>query len=187
MKKEKHVGGATGAAKKAMKIDEIRESGHQISKGRGRQKTSLPLVPKVNDKSSYRRAFELAKRGIRDKNVASMLWESHKAGEARATYALATWFLHGIHFKINQKKAVTLLRSAGKKGIPEAVFDLAVSYERGIGVPKSSVKAAKLYIKAALDGDRQAIDEVVRCVFYGIGIQKNRALAFLIRDMSSYL
>jgi uncharacterized protein len=83
-----------------------------------------------------------------------LLIRADKRGDPRATYALATWWLHGkdILVKKNLRKAVGLLRKAADAH-PDATFDLAVSYEKGRGVRKSQKMAAKLYLKAALLGD----------------------------------
>lgn len=98
-------------------------------------------------------------------------------GDIRATYALATWYLHGTYVEKNIHKGTAMLKSAAEANIPAALFDLAVSYETGIGVSRSEVKAAQLYLRAALAGDIESFASVGRCLYYGIGFVKDRKQA----------
>jgi TPR repeat protein len=109
--------------------------------------------------------------------VSKLLETAHEAGDARATYALATWYLHGKHFKKNVRKSVSLLRKAASQDLPDALFDLAVCYERGEGMKSNAKKAAELYLRAALHGEMQSIYEVGRCYYYGIGVHADRDIA----------
>ena len=109
--------------------------------------------------------------------VAELLEAAHEAGDARATYALATWYLHGRFFRKDRRRAVALLRKAAHHRVPGALYDLAVCYERGEGVTKSSKFAAELYLQAALHGEKQSVYEVGRCYYYGIGVAKDRKIA----------
>ena len=151
---------------------------------RNRGNKSL-LQPKPSEKSVYRTAFEAAEKKGPTDDVASLLWQGHNRGDGRATYALATWYIHGTLFQTNPRKGIGLLRIARKKGIREAIFDLAYSYEIGFGVTKSLAKAFDLYVEAAQKGDHQALSEVVRCVYYGVGTSKHKELGFLIRSLSN--
>lgn len=102
-----------------------------------------------------------------------------KEGSADASYALATWYLHGNepHVKKNIREATRLLRLGVEGKVPAAMFDLAVSYESGIGVKGNPQKAFFLYTAAAIRGHEQAIFEVGRCIRYGIGTTADRRAA----------
>lgn len=106
-----------------------------------------------------------------------LLEKAHKVGDARATYALGTWYLHGRHVTKDLRKASKLIKAAAQAKIADALFDLAVSYEKGVGLKKSEKAAAQCYLEAALCGDRQAVFEVGRCLYYGIGFSKDRLQA----------
>lgn len=93
------------------------------------------MSKKTND--LYQMALVEAKKKKPDnKKVFSLLMKSMRKGNPQATYALATWYLHGKHVKKNLHKAIQLLRQAVRMNVKEALFDLAVSYEKGIGVKK---------------------------------------------------
>lgn len=106
-----------------------------------------------------------------------LLTLADERGDARATYALATWYLHGKYVAQNVRKATTLLRRAAAKNISNALFDLAVSQEKGIGMPKNTRKAAELYLRCALAGGTEAYSEVGRCYYHGIGFPTDRRVA----------
>jgi len=112
-----------------------------------------------------------AKPGLR------LLRHALAKGDARAAYALATWYLHGTHFELDYRRAVVLLKQAAEQNIPDALYDLAVCYEKGEGIRKSEPKAYRLYLRGALWGDKQSIYEVGRCLFHGIGTRRDRRLA----------
>jgi TPR repeat protein len=173
--------------KKVRAKNDIRHASNpRVGKGRGRlgiNSKSL-LVPSAREGSLYKKAFDLSKRSGNAERVAALLQESHRQGDVRATYALATWHIHGVNLPRNRSAGIKLLRKASKGGIREAKYDLAHAYEMGIGVAKSYKKALDLYIKAAQDGDLDSVTEVIRCVFYGKGILRNKELAYLIRDLN---
>jgi len=110
-------------------------------------------------KKARRKAAPLAE-------VAALLEAAHGAGDARATYALATWYLHGKFFEQNARRAVTLLKEAARNDIVDAIYDLAVAYEEGRGVQTNPRKAVELYLRAALQGEKQSTYEVGRCYYY---------------------
>jgi uncharacterized protein len=129
---------------------------------------------------AYERALQVARRRQPDLARAfHLLTVAHRYGDGRATYALATWYLHGKHVDRNLKKATVLLRAAASKDIPDALFDLAVSYEKGIGVNRSERRAAELYLRCSLAGGSGGYFEVGRCYYYGIGFKRDRRLANL--------
>jgi uncharacterized protein len=68
------------------------------------------------------------------KEIAELLSAAHEAGDARATYALATWYLHGKFFQKNLRSALKLLRQAASEGVADAMCDLAMCYLEGRGV-----------------------------------------------------
>src|SRR5262245_19004529 len=61
---------------------------------RSRNSQIALLVPKASERSAYRKVFDLAKKEGPTRHVAEKLWEMHKHGDARATYALATWYVN---------------------------------------------------------------------------------------------
>lgn len=130
-------------------------------------------------KSKYDQALKLAQDGSgRTRQVYDLLLEADRSGDARATYALATWYLHGSKFtRKNIPRGNEMLQRAAAKNIPEAAYDLAVSLEKGLGVEKSEKSAFELYTRAALLGDRQSLYEVGRMYYHGIGTCKDRKLA----------
>lgn len=154
------------------------------SEGKGTQ-----VVKPVNSSKEYARALKLAqKQSVPSKTVYDLLLKADKLGDARATYAIATWYLHGSPFtKISYAKAVRLLRHAAQGGVADAAFDLAISYEKGAGITKSVSRAFEYYVRAALLGDAKAHFEVSRMYFHGIGVKRNRALAEIWRDKAARL
>jgi TPR repeat protein len=126
----------------------------------------------------YDEALKIARRKSANlEQVASLLNAARESGDARATYALGTWYLHGRLFKKNIRKGVALLREAARRKVADALYDLAVCYEEGTGVRRNLKKAAELYVRAALEGERQSIYEVGRCYHYGIGVAQDRSIA----------
>ncbi len=119
--------------------------------------------------------------------VAELLTAAHDTGDARATYALATWHLHGRHFTKNVRKALSLMKQAADQNVPDALFDLAVSYEKGEGLAANEKKAAALYLRAALQGEKQSVLEVARCYYHGIGVEKDRNIARVWQDRAHEL
>lgn len=167
--------------------NDVRHAGDpSVGKGRGRLRINSKslLVPSARENSLYKKAFDLSQRRGNAERVAELLRESHRQGDVRATYALATWHIHGVNLPRNRSAGIKLLGKASKGGIREAKYDLAHAYEMGIEVAKSYEKALNLYIKAAQYGDADSVAEVIRCVFYGRGIPKNKELAYLIRNLS---
>jgi TPR repeat protein len=128
-------------------------------------------------KAPYEQALALATRKRPDfERAAELLLRADQARDARATYALGTWYLYGRHFRKDVRRGMRLVKRAAEAGIPDALFDLAVSYELGRTVPKNERKAALLYLKAALGGYYQAAYEVGRCYYYGIGCAADRPI-----------
>jgi len=111
-------------------------------------------------------------------NAGYLLEIAHQKGDRRASYALATWYLHGNgKYKKDKSKAIYFLKIAADAGIPCANYDIAVCYEIGDGVKKNTRVAYKHYLSAALGGDYDAVEEVARCLHYGIGVMKDRSIA----------
>jgi TPR repeat protein len=108
-----------------------------------------------------------------------LLEAADTAGDARATYALATWYLHGQPPVLRQdrKKAVSLLERAAEAGVADALYDLGVSYEKGEVDEPDHRRAFENYLKAALRGEVQSIYEVGRCYYYGIGVTADQQIA----------
>ena len=130
-------------------------------------------------RSKYDRALQLAQETSEPTREAyDLLITTEKESDPRASYALATWYLHGSKFTaVNKKRAVQLLKKSAKGGVADAAHDLAVAYEKGDGVDKSPELAFESNVLAALLGDAQSFYEVGRMYFHGIGVAKNRRLA----------
>ena len=138
------------------------------------------MTPEYKAKRTYNTALLLAKAETPDlEKVSKLLATAAKLGSHEANYALATWYLHGKHFKLNFPKAVVFLKRAAKSGNGEACSDLAICYETGSGVKKNMQRAFELYLEAALRDEISAYREVARCFWHGYGIEKNRTLARL--------
>lgn len=130
----------------------------------------------------YDQALSLAVNSTPDVDrILALLTEASSARDPRATYALATWYLHGTNVRKNIKKAALLLEEASAQGNREAMFDLAVCYKKGRGREKDLRRAFLLYLESALSGDNQALYEVYRCYWYGIGVERDRELAIIWR------
>ncbi|WP_156909311.1 tetratricopeptide repeat protein [Ottowia thiooxydans] len=110
--------------------------------------------------------------------VQSLIEKAHQDGDRRASYALATWYLHGHgEYPANIKLATKLLKSATEADVADAHFDLAVSYELGYGIRKNYRAAYRHYLAAALNGDKESHAAVGRCLYLGIGVDRDRKIA----------
>ncbi|ESK53606.1 tetratricopeptide repeat protein [Acinetobacter tjernbergiae] len=69
-----------------------------------------------------------------------LLLNAYEKGSPEATYAIATWYLHGYYVERDLKLAFLFLKEAAGKSWPDALFDLAFSYEEGIYVKKNRKK-----------------------------------------------
>ena len=115
--------------------NDVRHAGDpSVGKGRGRLRINSKslLVPSARENSLYKKAFDLSQRRGNAERVAELLRESHRQGDVRATYALATWHIHGVNLPRNRSAGIKLLGKASKGGIREAKYDLAHAYEMGI-------------------------------------------------------
>jgi TPR repeat protein len=132
-----------------------------------------------SEKSKYERALKLAQaQSEPSREVYDLLLAADKEGDVSASYALATWYIHGSSFApINLKRAVQLLKKAAKGNVSGAAFDLAFAYEQGAGVEKNLELAFESYVHAALLGDAQAFFEVGRMYHWGYGVKKNFRMA----------
>ena len=125
-------------------------------------------------------SYEEALRNARAENVdgqavLSALSKAHEEGDARATYALASWNLNGADFvPVNVQKGIELLRSIEDQPVAEALYDLAVAYDLGKGVRRNPRKAFELYMKSALLGHLEANRQVGQFFIAGEFVQFNR-------------
>lgn len=101
-----------------------------------------------------------------------------QAGDDRARYAMATWYLHGapeLGVKKNHRVARTWLEAAARSSAL-AMHDLAFAHETGrLGLRRDARAAYRLYRKSMRYGSVSAHHEVARCLFHGIGVKANRA------------
>ncbi|MCG7905021.1 MAG: sel1 repeat family protein [Candidatus Thiodiazotropha taylori] len=138
--------------------------------------------------SDYEEALRLVRLEKPDiKKVLALLNQAISEGDARASYALGTWYLHGEYIEKDVDQALSLLMFAAASNVPDAIFDLAVCYEEGTGVEKSELSAFTNYMKGALLGDAQSYFEVGRCFYYGIGTNKNIEVANAWLDKAAEL
>lgn len=88
-------------------------------------------------------ARELVKQAVPDYEQAYKLLDiAYKQGSPEATYAIATWYLHGSHFlEQDYVKGTKYLKKAAKMKWPDAMYDLAISYEGEMYVSKNKKKA----------------------------------------------
>jgi uncharacterized protein len=142
----------------------------------------------IYDKATHFAKALQSKSKPRTRDVYELMVRAHEQGDARATYALASWYIHGSPFtKKDLKRAVELLEIAAAHEVREAIFNLARATEAGKGTPKSARKAYTLYVQAALLGDAQAMREVARMYAAGTGVPKSRALAEVWRKCARTL
>lgn len=126
----------------------------------------------------YQKAFKAAKaKRPKWSEVYVLLAKAYNAGNPKAAYAIATWYLHGHYLKKDYKKAVEYLKFACEHNLPDAFYDLGVSYETGKGIAKNKKQAFLHYVSAAVLGNEEAVEEVGRCYFYGIGVRKDLKIA----------
>lgn len=138
--------------------------------------------------SPYDKALEIAMGDDFDHaQVYALLRQAHDAGDAQATYAIATWFLHATHVEKDLPEAVQYLTQAADAGIVESMYDLAVCYENGDGVEENAESAFEFYLRAARHGDDDAVFEVSRCYFWGVGVGQDRRIADIWADRAEAL
>lgn len=142
------------------------KGGSSLHKQRASRLYDLALVEARKPRANLQRALDLLTR-------------AHENGDARAAYALATWYLHGRPGLVtrNMARAVRLLTEAASADHSDAIFDLAVCYERGAGVRRSYRKAAVLYLRSALLDDKQARRAMGKLYWHGLGVKRDRAIA----------
>ena len=136
-------------------------------------------------KSGYDKALLIAKKEEPDLRLAKSLLEKAAAsGDHRATYALATWYLHGKPPVVekNVKKSAQLLKVAAVSGHAQASFDYAVSLEKGVGIKRNEKLALRYYLRSALLGDSDAVGAVGRMYYYGLGVVQDRKVAWIWLD-----
>lgn len=143
------------------------------------------LGMKYEMKRPYDSALRLMRASKPNLESAKCLLEvASNAGDHRATYALATWYLHGKSpvVSIDKKKAANLLKTSADAGNVDASFDYGVSLEKGAGVRKNEKAALVYYLRAALGGDAAAMEAVGRMYYFGIGVPKDRKVAWVWLD-----
>lgn len=87
----------------------------------------------------YYKALQLAGQQEYDtQEVISLLIRSiEEYHNAKAAYALATWYLFGKHVGKNFKKAFECYLLSALYGEPKAKYEVGRCYYYGIGVPKN--------------------------------------------------
>lgn len=143
----------------------------------------ISLIPMEEDESLYAIAYRLSQiEGYTD-NMIRIMQDSADLGDARALYALATWYYSGEKRRKNFTKAIDLLKKAAVQGIAEAFFDLAIGYERGKGLTKNKYKAFQYYCIALSLGYSPSEKEIIRCCYYGIGTVRNNIIRMAFKKI----
>lgn len=129
--------------------------------------------------SLYREALAICRsERLETKRAYELLVAAVEAGNARAKYVLATWYLNGNEIvQKDQRYGVVLLKQIMDANIAEASFDLAVSYDYGWGVRRNTRLAFVHYMKAALLGDREACDQISQFYLEGNYVPHNAMLS----------
>lgn len=127
----------------------------------------------------YERALSFSRMVPPDlKSAKDFLLKAHDNGDARATYALATWSIYGNEVtEKDEKEGVNLLREIEDCCIAEAIFNLGFAYDTGRFVDQDDLKAFSLYMRAALLGDKEACNQVSQYYAEGRTVQHDLALA----------
>lgn len=131
----------------------------------------------------YKQALELETSGGDPSKIVSLLEDSASKGCSDATYALATFYLHGKYLNPDPALAFYYLQLAAKGLHPSALFDLGNAFETGDICAKNEEAAFQSYLTAAIFGDREAINEVARCFYYGIGTRKDKRMYLIFSDI----
>ncbi|WP_158298751.1 tetratricopeptide repeat protein [Sphingomonas psychrotolerans] len=134
------------------------------------------VAPKQGE---YRTALDLSRSDPQELYQArELLRKAHKNGDERATYALASWYLHGNDItEKNEEAGFAMLREIENSFIAEAIFDLAFAYDCGKCVEVDDLKAFSLYMRAALLGSQGACSQVSQYYSEGATIPHDPALA----------
>ena len=127
----------------------------------------------------YEKALEIADGNGGHLNLAlELLNNASEAGDERARYALASWYLNGTKVvNKDEEKGRKLLKSLQQSLIAEANYDLGVMYDLGSGCRRNSKKAFEFYMKAALLGDCQACSQIAEFFRTGEVVQRSQVLA----------
>lgn len=107
------------------------------------------------------------------------------AGDPRANYMLAKWYLSGAFgFKKNKKAFESHIKIALNRLLPEAVYDYGVVIERR---QKDYRKAFGYYVLAAILGDVDAVDAVMKYFIYGDVVERDDFIASSLQMRKDYL
>jgi uncharacterized protein len=139
-------------------------------------------LPNKSEDSYFSRAYKEFKENGATQKAVDLLMAAKSERDARAVYALASWYATGLFFKKNNRKSTSLLREAANLGHPEAMHAYAVCLENGVGTKKSEKLAFSFYTKSANTGRKEAVEDVLRHLFHGIGVPRDRNLYKLIKS-----
>lgn len=106
------------------------------------------------------------------------LREAASAGDIRAEYAIATWYLHGREGVVERDVllAFEMLKGLEDSCIPEAIFDLAIFYDFGEFVERDEERAFSLYMQAALLGNKEACEQIAEFFREGSVVEHDEKL-----------
>lgn len=108
----------------------------------------------------------------------ALIEKAARAGDDRAAYAMATWYLFGNEDVGVRKHAgrgrAWLERAARSMAL--AMCDLALAHETGrLGLAVDERAAYRLYARAVEYGGVAARHDLGRCLYHGIGVRTDRA------------
>lgn len=118
------------------------------------------------------------------KEAAKWLAMAAKQGNAKAEYALSSWYDVGQGVPNNETLAFSWCRKAAEQGYKMAQNGLAMSYYLGIGTPKDLAEAEKWLRRAAEQGDSQS--QAILGVMYanGQGVPHDNAESYFWLSLS---
>ena len=109
--------------------------------------------------------------------AANLLEESASKGSIEALYALGSWYLHGVFFPKNYRKAASFFRRAARGNHAKALYDLGMIYKKGVLGSIEYEKAYKCFFRAALLDDDYAKSQLYRMHKKGVGTFKDFSIA----------
>ena len=142
-------------------------------------------LPEKGEKTNFSEAYILWKKSGPSKSVFDNLMAAHMGGDARATFAISSWYATGTYVAKNNKQWIKFLREAVSKGNIDAEYQYAICLEGGDFVRKSESKAFLIYKKCASKGVKDAVKDLERCLFHGIGCKKDVEMSYILRNLSN--
>jgi hypothetical protein len=132
----------------------------------------------------YDEALKQAQRGDVPFNaIASLLIEAHEAGDARATYAMATCTYTDVLYQ-GHAKGLALLREAAGSKIADALYDLALydlaaCYASGYAVRRTTVDQPDYFCRLHFTATNSLFTRSAVAIITGLACKRtDRSLAY---------